>query len=131
VQRNLGVAPLDILSPSLLFFPPFSPLFVARIPPKLVGGVLTHHAAFHPFHIFFIRLYFFLSVRPFFIRPFPFYPFRGFFIRSVAFLSVPWLFNPFRRFYIRSVAFLSVPSLFYPSLFYPLLSIVPKSVSRE
>jgi hypothetical protein len=68
------------------------------------GGVITHHAAFHPFHIFFIRPHFF-------------YP-------SVFFLSV-------RPLFIGSVPFLSVPSLFYPSLFYPLLSIVPKSVSRE
>jgi hypothetical protein len=55
------------------------------------GGVITHHAAFHPFHIFFIRPHFFLSVRLFFIRPSPFYRFRPFFIRSVAFLSVAFL----------------------------------------
>jgi hypothetical protein len=68
------------------------------------GGVLTHHAAFHPFHIFFIRSMLFLSVRTFFIRPYfflsvgPFfYRFRPVFIRSVAFLSVAFLSVAFNR----------------------------------
>jgi hypothetical protein len=78
------------------------------------GGVITQRSITQ----LSIRSVFFPSVRPFFIG-------------SVPFLSVPSLFYPFRCFFIRSVAFLSVPSLFYPSLFYPLLSIVPKSVSRE
>jgi hypothetical protein len=52
------------------------------------GGVITDHAAFHPFHIFFIRPHFFLSVRLFFYPSVFFYLFRPFFIRSVAFLSV-------------------------------------------
>jgi hypothetical protein len=61
------------------------------------GGVIRHHAAFHPFHAF-------LSVRTFFIRPYFFYP-------SVLFLSVPSFFYRFRPFFIRSVAFLSVAFL--------------------